>query len=309
MTVNAVEITDDFYFVQRGYLNSNHFVSRGDRPILIDTGYVTHLDNTKSIVAALGIDPNDVSLIVNTHCHCDHVGGNSFFQERAGCEVALHPLGKGWMEARDDWNPWWSYFGQEAVFFDPTRVLEDGEKIPIGGKEWEVLYTPGHARDGICLYSAEERILISSDVLWGSDTPPMVPVIEGEGCLEDALSALDRIEGLDVRLVFPGHGAPFEDVKTALSDTRGAIERYIERPEKMGWDLIKKAIIFQILMRTRVSEESFAALILGSKWYREFCDLYLDGEYEAVYSGIMTDFLERGVVFANCGRLGTVVKV
>ncbi len=306
--MSAFQITENFYFIERGYLNSNQFLFRGERPVLIDTGYITHLDHTRALVSALGVDPRNVALILTTHCHCDHVGGNRFFQEQSGCEVALHPLGKRWMDSHDDWNPWWRYFDQQAVFFDATRGIEDGEKIAIGKREWEAIYAPGHARDLIVLYNRDDRVLISSDALMENDTPPLVPAVEGEDCLENALYSLEKIEELDVRLVFPGHGSPFEDVKTALARARKCIERYREKPEEMGREIIKKAIIFQLLIRGRASEQSFSSLITGSPWYRDLCERYLGGEREAVYQEIMGDFLGRGIVFRKNGMLGTVVK-
>jgi hypothetical protein len=54
MTVE--EILPNLFLVQRGYLNANHFVFRGDRPVLIDTAYLAHFDQTKQIISALGVD-------------------------------------------------------------------------------------------------------------------------------------------------------------------------------------------------------------------------------------------------------------
>ena len=82
MTVE--EILPDLFFVQRGYLNANHFVFRGDRPVLIDTAYLPHFDQTQRIISEIGVDLARVGLIVSTHCHCDHIGGNRRIQELSG---------------------------------------------------------------------------------------------------------------------------------------------------------------------------------------------------------------------------------
>jgi len=130
MTVE--EILPDLFFVQRGYLNANHFVFRGDRPVLIDTAYLPHFDQTQRIISEIGVDLARVGLIVSTHCHCDHIGGNRRIQELSGCEIALHRVGKHFIDSRDDWATWWRYYGQAADFFTCTRSLEDDDSIAVG---------------------------------------------------------------------------------------------------------------------------------------------------------------------------------
>lgn len=306
------EILEDFYFVERGFLNGNHFVysskAPSDTPVLIDTGYITHWCHTQAMLAGLGVELRDVSLIITTHCHCDHVGGNKLIQELSGCEIALHALGKKWMDTKDDWEPWWRYFDQEAVFFDATRVLEDGETVDVGPHSWEVIYTPGHSRDGIALYNRAQKMLISSDALWESDMPAIVPQIEGEDSIEKALETLDRLEGLDVSTVFPGHGPPFGDMRCAIESSRKRLTSYIDNPERVGRDIVKKALVFYLLMTGAVPEDSFLPRLMDTSWYVDTCDRFLGGEYEGTYKSIMDDFIERGIVRRDDGALSTVVK-
>lgn len=302
------EILEDFYFIERGFLNGNHYIYSSKAPVLIDTGFITHWCRTKDLIAGVGVEISEVSLIISTHCHCDHVGGNKLIQELSGCGVALHELGKKYMDTRDDWETWWRYFDQEPVFFDATRVLGDGEIIDIGPHSWEVIYTPGHARDAVALYNRAERLLISSDALWESDMPSMVTRIEGEDSLDKALESLDRLEGLDVKTVFPGHGPPFCDIASAIEGSRKRIKGYIDSPERVGRDIVKKAIVFYLLMKNTVLEDSFFPRLMDTTWYRDTCDRLLGGEYEGVYKGIMDDFIERGIVLRNDGALSTVVR-
>ena len=67
------EILPDVFFVERGYLNANHFVYRGDPPVLIDTGYISGFNETARRIEQLGVSLRDISLIVSTHSHCDHI--------------------------------------------------------------------------------------------------------------------------------------------------------------------------------------------------------------------------------------------
>jgi len=96
------EILEDLFFIERGYLNANHFVYRSKSPILIDTGYISDFNETERLMTRLGVNISDVSLIINTHTHCDHIGGNKIIQEKSGCEVALHKVGKYFIDTQDD---------------------------------------------------------------------------------------------------------------------------------------------------------------------------------------------------------------
>jgi glyoxylase-like metal-dependent hydrolase (beta-lactamase superfamily II) len=218
--MRAVEIIDNLFFIERGYLHANHFVCRSSQPVLIDTGYLDGVEETHRAIEAVGLDLTDVALIINTHTHCDHIGGNRSIQASSGCEVALHPVGRHFIETRDDWSTWWRYFGQAAAFFDCTRSLDDGQEIRVGEHVFKVIHTPGHASDGIVLYHKKARLLISSDTLWENDLAVITPRVEGSTAVFRMLASLDRIAALDVQRVYPGHGKPFEDFQGALSRSR-----------------------------------------------------------------------------------------
>jgi glyoxylase-like metal-dependent hydrolase (beta-lactamase superfamily II) len=158
--MQPVEIIKDLFFIERGFLNANHFVYQSENPTLIDTAYIADFDETAGLIAQLGVNLSDVQLIISTHCHCDHIGGT-----------------------RDDWATWWKYYSQEAAFFDCTIELNDGDVLSIGPHEFEVIHTPGHAAEGIVLYNRKERLLISSDTLWENDMAVMTLRIEGSAAL------------------------------------------------------------------------------------------------------------------------------
>ena len=114
MSFEITEILENFHFIERGYLNANHFVYSGEPPVLIDTGYISDLAETLQAIESIGVDPARTRTIVTTHCHCDHIGGNRAIQERSGCGIILHELGRHFIETRDSWSTWWAYFNQEA---------------------------------------------------------------------------------------------------------------------------------------------------------------------------------------------------
>jgi len=98
----VVEIAENLFFIQRGWLNANHFVFNGRDKVLIDTGYISDFEDTKRLIQDLGVDLRKVGLIVSTHCHCDHIGGNKRIQDLSGCKIAMHRIDKFYVDSRDD---------------------------------------------------------------------------------------------------------------------------------------------------------------------------------------------------------------
>ena len=93
-----IEILKNLFFIQRGFLNGNHFVYRSDNPVLIDSAYIADFDQTEKAISQLGVNLAEVALIISTHTHCDHIGGNHAIQQRSGCEIAVHKFGKYFIE-------------------------------------------------------------------------------------------------------------------------------------------------------------------------------------------------------------------
>lgn len=306
--MSVQEIMKDFFFIERGYLNGNHFVCRSEHPVLIDTGYVTDFNVTEKLIESIGVNLEDVRQIISTHCHCDHVGGNRIIQHRSGCDIAMHQIGKHFIDTKDDWSTWWAYFHQEADFFDCTQALEDGEVIPIGSHEFQVIYTPGHSADGIVLYHPKEKVLLSSDTLWKNDLPVITIRIEGSRALFSLHESLEKIKFLDVKWVYPGHGKPFTQFEDAVSSCQKKLSLYLKHPERIGTDLLKKIMIYTLMMHKNVPADTFFDHLMGTWWFKETVDLYFDKAYETKYRQILVSFLERGIVKQKGGQFFTTVK-
>jgi glyoxylase-like metal-dependent hydrolase (beta-lactamase superfamily II) len=302
------EILKDLFFIQRGFLNGNHFVYRSDKPVLIDTAYIADFDQTEKSISRLEVNPAEVSLIINTHTHCDHIGGNHAIQQRSGCDIALHKIGKYFIDTRDDWATWWRYYNQEAEFFECTRALEDGEVINLGPHEFEVIYTPGHAADGIVLYNRRDKILISSDTLWQTDMAVMTLRVEGSRALFHMQASLQKIENLEVQTVYPGHGPPFKDMQKAITRSKKRIENFLQYPEAIGEDVLKKIIVYTLMMKKVMPAAGLYGYLMQTFWFKETVDLYFKGRYEAKFEEILNSFLKRGIVKSDNGDLYTTVK-
>jgi hydroxyacylglutathione hydrolase len=306
--MSAVEILQDLFFIERGYLNSNHFVLRTEAPVLIDTGYVSHFGNTERHISQLGVDLSRVSLIVSTHTHSDHIGGNRLIQERSGCEIALHWKGKSYMDQKDDWSTWWRYYDHDAEFFSCGMALKEGDTLCLGPHAFQVIDAPGHASDQIVLYNPTQKLLISSDALWEEDMATLTERVEGEDTLMVVRETLHKLAALDVSVVYPGHGKPFADFERAIAHAERRVAHYLAHREEVGSDLLKKIIVYTLMMKDGFEEQTFFPYLLGTHWFRDTVDHYFDGQYQEKYREIMKGFLKRGIVKRDKEILFTTVK-
>ena len=77
------------------------------------------------------------------------------------------------------------------------------------------VYTPGHASDHLCYYLVEEQALFTGDVILGGSTT-VIP--SGDGDLLDYMGSLRRLQGLDVRRIYPAHGPVIEDAPAKIQE-------------------------------------------------------------------------------------------
>ena len=214
-----------------GYTNC-YVLRDGDDVLIVDPGMSTPLASGMfaRVAEELGIDLSKARFLC-THLHFDHAGLLKKLTQ-PGTRILL---GKS---AYD--NNAWSYYdlrdallksvlieegvpaigrrGIAAVKWEPRvcdmpdreyELLVDGQVINVGDHELRVVETPGHASGHVCLYSAEQRFLISGDHVLEKITPGLALPFEGDDCLRDYLSGLGKVEGLDCSLVLPGHGDAF----------------------------------------------------------------------------------------------------
>lgn len=143
------------------------------------------------------------TLLLNTHCHLDHIFGNRFIHQQYGLELHLHRLEQVVLEygptAGQMWQlPFDNYDG-------PLHFLEEDDVVRLGNEELHVLFTPGHSPGSISFYSREHKFLISGDVLFeGSIGRTDLPGGSFE-VLEQSIKTRLYTLPEDV-IVHPGHG-------------------------------------------------------------------------------------------------------
>ena len=237
--------------LERGWLSSNntliHAAAGEAGAVLVDTGHLNHAEQTLALVRhALAGRP--LVRILNTHLHSDHCGGNATMQAAfPGVPLAVPP---GHAHAVRHWNEdalSYRETDQRIQRFDWQQVLQPGESLTAGGRHWQVLAAPGHDPHSVMLFEPGHGVLISADALWANGFGVVFPETVGEPGFDDVAATLDLIDSLPVRVVIPGHGAPFTDVKPALARARSRLSMFLAQPERHARYAVKALTKFHLM--------------------------------------------------------------
>ncbi|MEW5913715.1 MAG: MBL fold metallo-hydrolase [Thermodesulfobacteriota bacterium] len=278
------QVSEGMFFIQRGWLNANHLVCTGSPRALIDTAYIRDKAETEALIAQCGLAVEDVELIISTHAHCDHIGANAEFQRRSGCTIAMHEVDRHFIQQRNDWATWWRYYQQEAEFFPVHQGLSDGEFIELEGLAWQVLHTPGHGMGQMALFAPDTGWLISADTVWDNDFGVLTTRIEGLDAPLRMQGSLERLAGLRVSTIFPGHGPVLTDGPAAIAACQERIAAFIAEPLRMGRDQVRKIMLYTLMMRGPQTRAALWDRLRCSPWFPEVAALYFGGRQEQTFS-------------------------
>ncbi|WP_416760520.1 MBL fold metallo-hydrolase [Roseateles sp. So40a] len=271
----------DIEVLERGWLSSNNILLHGAEPdegaVLIDTGYVTHADQTLALLDA-ALRPNErIRLIANTHLHSDHCGGNAAVSARHGCPIVIPPGEFAAIAAWDEDALSYRATGQRCARFSPAGALLPGHVVHQAGREWQVLSAPGHDPHSLILFDTRSGTLISADALWQTGFGIVFPELDGDHAFDEVEATLELIEKLGPSWVIPGHGAPFHDLASALRVARERLRYFRQNPKRHALHAAKALTVFHMLeVRENLQHDLIGWLlatpVLQSTWQRYFAD-------------------------------------
>lgn len=232
---------------QRDWLSANNiFLESADQTVLIDSGYTTHAPMTLSLLRnALGTRPLDV--LINTHLHSDHCGGNALIQQ-AYPEVSTW-IPPGHFSEVQQWDHQaltYEVTGQQCPPFHVQHALEATHEYEWAGERWTALRAPGHDEHAMMYFCPRHGVLISGDALWEKGFGVIFPELLDIPAYQHASDTLDIIESLAPRLVIPGHGQTFSDLGSALGIARSRLANFREHPDKHARYASKVLIKFKL---------------------------------------------------------------
>jgi glyoxylase-like metal-dependent hydrolase (beta-lactamase superfamily II) len=268
-TIHAIAIPMPF---PPGLITANVYVVGKGPIILVDTGPKTpgSFEFVQKKLQSAGFDFSDVERIIITHGHIDHFGLAASI-----CKAARHQI-DCFIHAEDTWrvmsedfhDEMWSKgmrefaakadipqreiqkmrkrFSSFRELADPLKdvsPMEEGNEFAGDGYHLKVIHTPGHSPGASCLYESQEKILFSGDHIIKHITPnPLIEINRNHlrdpsyQSLKAYLNSLDKLIGLDVRFVFPGHGEYIGDLSGIISTYR------VHHRERMDlvWNALKR---------------------------------------------------------------------
>ena len=183
---------EDIIFIEGLGVDSNCYLL--NKQILVDTGTGQNKDYLYSKLKEHGVNPDEITDIVNTHCHYDHVGGNYLFPN---AKVNIHELDANALKNDEDEDNVSFLFNGSLKRHDVDSLLKEGSKI----LDFEVLHTPGHSNGGICLWDGET--LICGDTVFANGGVGRTDI---GGDYNQLKESVKRLKELDVKNLLPGHG-------------------------------------------------------------------------------------------------------
>ncbi|MFQ6013330.1 MAG: MBL fold metallo-hydrolase [Thermoplasmata archaeon] len=217
-----------------------------ERRTLIETGTS---DSPGAILRALDqlkVDPATVENVIVTHIHLDHAGGAGFLLDALPrARVYVHDRGFPHLAdpsrllasaAKALGDAFVGYGTLRPIAKDRLVSLQGGEVLDLGGRELEIVYSPGHARHHICILDRSTRALYTGDssgIYFPVDDRiiPTSPFPEFD--LPTALETMERLEALRPAALLYSHYGPYLDARRMLRDQRREYERWGAQAAKL----------------------------------------------------------------------------
>jgi len=201
---------------------------KGKENCLIDTGTAHNFKDIVNFCEKKGVPINDLDIIINTHCHPDHIGSNYLFK-KANPKIILyaHSLAKPYIEDIEKQykeRPVPGFFNLIAGSVKIDRSLQDCDIVDMG-TELKIFHTPGHSAGSISIFIPEKDVLIIGDAVPGKKD---VPIYENVNILKKSFLKLQGISVKHVISSFDGYCNGISEVITAGEELIDKIDKYVQ---------------------------------------------------------------------------------
>lgn len=240
----------------------------GDQICLIDSGVAGSEAIILDYVKQAGRDPREITRLVFTHSHADHIGGSRAIKEQTGCKVAAHIDAKPWIEDVDRQyaeRPIGNFYDLVGGSIGIDLGLKDGDQLDLGdGKTLEIFHTPGHSKGAISLLDHHDMALFSGDAVPKSGT---VPIYEDVATSIQSIQKLKQIKGLKILIASwddPQLGASVYPSMDAGLQWFQQIHEAVLKETAGSEDLELKQLSARVLKRLGFPETALVPIIVTS---------------------------------------------
>ncbi|HYA32666.1 MAG TPA: MBL fold metallo-hydrolase [Candidatus Bathyarchaeia archaeon] len=193
------------------------------KTVMIDTGIDANFGDLTDALSHIGFTPADVDLVINTHEHFDHIGGNKYF-----CRTAIIAAGRfaaAKITERDEYVTMYSSVTADYRYTKPHLWFESGAFVDLENAKLEVIDTPGHTSGCICVYEEYNKLLFSGDTVFARGT---LSAIAPSGSAGDYVHSMEALNTKKIERLLPGHGSlsqtPSEDIECAVKNAKTRLQ-------------------------------------------------------------------------------------
>lgn len=227
------KLLENVYQIKPGPNSSHCYLITAEKTLLVDTGTISDFPQLEKYLMEIGVAPSEIDLIINTHEHFDHFGGNIYFQSHRRVLIGAHRLSAVKMIFGDDEITMCRANDTPVSGYKVHLWLNNTDIIDLGTYTLKVIHTPGHTSGSICLYEPKKKILFSGDTFFALGT---ISNISKSGSLAEYFNSLRRLKTFKVEIVLPGHGKISTDVEKDLSlAINRVISQFPEAKNVLDW--------------------------------------------------------------------------
>jgi len=151
-------------FVFNAFQENTYIISDETKEcVVVDPG--CYDDDEKKELSDYVLDHQlKVTMLLNTHCHIDHILGNEFVKQKYSTKLYIHQTEEFVLNAQKIFAPHYGFNRyQEAK---PDGYLVEGDVVEFGLQKFAVLFVPGHSPGHIAFYNEKEKVVLAGDVLF-----------------------------------------------------------------------------------------------------------------------------------------------
>jgi glyoxylase-like metal-dependent hydrolase (beta-lactamase superfamily II) len=275
----------------------------------------------------IGVPLRRVHTVIVTHSHPDHFGCAQRLRDETGAEIVSHRLFRLWWDPHEpedvepderhhftrrfgDDNPWGgrresgpdrqtflqkmrARFHRPLPAPTPSVRLRDADSVMLAGRRWTALHTPGHTEDHLCLFDAEEGVLLSGDHVLPNITPHVPGMSGAPDPLGVFFASLDKAARLDAdtRVVLPAHGQPFQGLARRVGEIKDHHQERLERLRTASAEFDRPASVPEF--STKLFSPRVQGPMAHSETYAHLEHLRLAGQMECRERDGMLEYVVR----------------